>query len=168
MTKTRRLLGLLGLLVAAGLLTGGGVAVADEGEAGPGRGVADEGEADLAHHGRVVYEDGRLALHLRTWNHGPASLAAGAVQLSFSTPVAGPLPGTCVRRAPAILLCETGPLRAGAPAPGSLELALRVPGAPDELWLDIQTARPGTTRDLNPANDHQRVLALATGDPYYF
>ncbi|MFB9522364.1 hypothetical protein [Streptomyces cremeus] len=134
---------------------------------------ADADEVDLAHHGRVVYQRGQLTVHLRTWNHGPSSLDSATVRLSFSAPVTGKLPGTCARQAPAVLHCETGALRAGAAASRGLDLALRVPGAPDEVWVDVRTTRLGqsaapTTRDLNPANDHQRVLALATGDPYYF
>ncbi|MFJ2744480.1 hypothetical protein ACIO3O_33055 [Streptomyces sp. NPDC087440] len=155
MTKPLRL---LALLLTAATLSATGPASASSGV-----------ESDLAHHGRVVYEDdGRLDLHLRTWNHGPASLASGTVQLTFSTAVTGPLPTACARRTPTVLLCETGPLRAGTPSPTPLHLTLRVPNTPDELWLDIQTARPTATRDLNPANDHQHVLALSTGDPYYF
>ncbi|MFF0746484.1 hypothetical protein ACFYVL_39430 [Streptomyces sp. NPDC004111] len=138
--------------------------------------LSSEGpEADLAHHGRIVYtEDGRLTVRLRTWNHGPVSLDSAAVRVSFSHPVVGGLPDTCRRSGAAVVVCETGPLRAGSTTPHPLDLTLRVPGSPAETVMDIRTVRMGSaelrpvTRDLNPDNDRQRVLAPATGDPYYF
>lgn len=156
------------VLLAAGLLPAG-TAVA-----GPGPG---DGEADLGHHGQVVYENGRLGMRLRTWNHGPGSLASGAVRVSFSAPVrpvGGELPGVCRRLAPAVLVCETGELRAGASRARTLALDLTVAGAPAEVVVEVRTQRMGATelnlgtRDLNPGNDRRRVLAPATGDVYYF
>ncbi|MGW7411539.1 hypothetical protein [Streptomyces sp. NPDC054863] len=136
--------------------------------------LAEEGEADLGHHGQVVYQGGRLAMQLRTWNHGPVSLDSGAVRVSFSAPVKGRIPRACVRRAPAVLVCETGALRAGAAGARRIGFDLRVSGAPVEVVVEVRTVRMGpaetslATRDLNPANDRVRVLAPDTGDVYYF
>ncbi|MEU8889062.1 hypothetical protein [Streptomyces sp. NPDC048442] len=152
------------LVLVAGLfpLGAGGVA------------FADEGEADLGHHGQVVYQAGRLVMELRTWNHGPVSLDSGAVRVSFSAPVEGKIPRECVRRAPTVLVCETGALRAGAASARRLGFDLRVSGSPVEVVVEVRTVRMGsaqpglTTRDLNPGNDRRRVLAPDTGDAYYF
>ncbi|WP_433546277.1 hypothetical protein ACQPZG_15065 [Streptomyces sp. CA-294286] len=135
---------------------------------------ADDGEADLGHHGYVVYEGGRLTMQLRSWNHGPDSLASGAVRVSFSAPVEGRFPRGRVRTGPAAVVCETGELRAGAAGGRVLDFGLRVKGAPAEVVVEVRTVRTGSAepgmrvRDANPGNDRQRVLAPATGDVYYF
>ncbi|MCX5205025.1 hypothetical protein OG897_26655 [Streptomyces sp. NBC_00237] len=165
MTTVLRM-GFLVFGIASGLLSGG-VAAADGRE-------ADGREADLGHHGQAVYEGGRLDVRLRTWNHGPVSLDSAAVRVSFSVPVTGTLPPACIRQAPSALVCETGALPAGSVGARPLALALRVGGAPDEVVVEVRTVRMGAadvssgTRDLNPDNDRRRVLALDTGDPYYF
>lgn len=140
-----------------------------------GRPISDEPEADLAHHGRIVYaEDGRLTMRLRTWNHGPVSLDSAAVRVSFSAPVHGELPPECRRSGTSVLVCETGPLRAGSMNPHPLDFTLRVTGTPAEALVEVRTVRMGSaelrpvTRDLNPSNDRQQILAPATGDTYYF
>ncbi|MFI5807863.1 hypothetical protein [Streptomyces sp. NPDC051561] len=145
------------------------------GVAVPGAAAAEEPETDLGHHGEVVYEKGgRLALRMRTWNHGPVSLDSAAVRVSFSAPVEGSFPAACRRAGAAVLVCETGALRAGAVSPRPLSFDLRVAGTPAETVVEVRTVRLGAgevrpvTRDLNPDNDRQRVLAPATGDTYYF
>ncbi|MFD3516610.1 hypothetical protein [Streptomyces sp. NPDC058657] len=137
--------------------------------------ATDEAEVDLAHHGSVVYtEDGRLTMRLHTWNHGPVSLESAAVRVSFSAPVQGRAPAACRRASSSALVCETGPLRAGSTRSRTLDLGLRVAGAPAEVLAEVRTVRLGSvgirpvSRDLNPANDSLRVLAPATGDTYYF
>jgi hypothetical protein len=156
-------------LLRKGLLALGAVALLPAGAA-----VAADAEADLGHHGHVVYQDGRLTMQLRSWNHGPAGLASAAVRVSFSAPVAGRIPADCRRTARTSLLCETGELRAGAAGGRVLDFDLRVAGAPAEAVVEVRTVRTGSagsggrTRDLNPENDRRRVLAPATGDVYYF
>ncbi|MFJ6696212.1 hypothetical protein ACIQM4_09075 [Streptomyces sp. NPDC091272] len=175
------------VLVVAGLLplvplgAGGTAFAGPTGNAfgGGARSAALVGEADLAHHGQVVYGHGRLAMQLRTWNHGPQDLTSGAVRVSFSAPVEladGKLPRGCARSAPAALVCETGPLRAGSLTARTLGFDLRVGRAPDEVVVEVRTERMavaeqgvrGPAQDLNPGNDRQRVVAPDTGDVYYF
>ncbi|MFF0446507.1 hypothetical protein ACFYT4_08855 [Streptomyces sp. NPDC004609] len=126
-------------------------------------------EADVSHHGRVTLASGRLGVLLESRSHGPSGVAGATVKLGFSTALAAAqrLPAECLRASDRVVLCATGPLRAGGAA-HRIVLGLRTAGAPDEVVVKISTQWNGGATDRNPSNDGHRVLALATGDPYTF
>ncbi|MFI6286711.1 hypothetical protein ACIBCM_18505 [Streptomyces sp. NPDC051018] len=144
---------------AAGGQTGGAYAGA----------VAIVPQADVSHHGRVTLAAGRLGVVLESRSHGPSGVANATVKLAFSTPLAAKqqLPSACLRASGRVVLCTTGPLRAGGAAHRTV-LGLRTAGAPDEVVVKITTPWKGGATDRNPSNDQHQVLALATGDPYAF
>ncbi|MEV6398411.1 hypothetical protein AB0M39_27150 [Streptomyces sp. NPDC051907] len=126
-------------------------------------------EADVAHHGHVSLASGRLGVSLASASHGPASLANATVRLEFSAPLAGAqaLPGSCLWGGDQVVLCGTGPLRAGGAA-RRVVLDLRAVGLPEEAVVRISTLWNGGTTDRNVANNEHRVVAPATGDRYVF
>ncbi|WP_446042257.1 hypothetical protein [Streptomyces sp. SID1121] len=126
-------------------------------------------EADLAHHGQVSLRDGQLHVWIGSENHGPSGLPDATVRLDFSVHLAPgqSLPPACLWGGDRTVLCRTGELRAGGRAHGT-GLDLLAPGAPAEVVVDVDTAWNGGASDRNPENDHHRVLAPATGDPYIF
>ncbi|KPI06844.1 hypothetical protein OK074_4025 [Actinobacteria bacterium OK074] len=129
-------------------------------------------EADLAYHGSVAMADGRVDLRLTPQNHGPADVPDATVRLRWSVPLADrqdarALPVDCARADERTVLCRTGPLPAGTLGE-RLRLRLRLKGAPDGVTLGIDTVWGGGAVDRNHGNDRQRVLALDTGDVYFF
>lgn len=126
-------------------------------------------EADVAHHGHVSLTSGRLGVSLVTESHGPASLADATVRLSFSVPMAAvrALPAGCLWGSDRLVLCATGPLRAGAVG-RRVTLDLRTVGTWDEVVMTVGTQWNGGATDRNPANNEHQVLTPATGDPYVF
>ncbi|WP_327235110.1 hypothetical protein OG349_15205 [Streptomyces sp. NBC_01317] len=126
-------------------------------------------EADLAHHGQVSLWDGQLHVWIGSDNHGPSGLPGATVRLEFSVPLAPgqSLPPACLWGGDRTVLCRTGELRAGGRAHGTA-LDLLAPGSPAEVVVDVDTAWNGGASDRNPENNHHRVLAPATGDPYIF
>lgn len=172
--------GVLGAVLAALVVLGGGTAAGAAG--GPDGGPGDEvvgveavgseavgAEADLAHHGHVSLWDGRVGVWLVTENHGPSDVADATVRLAFSVPMAGGqvLPPGCLWSSDRVVSCRTGALPDGGGA-GELALDLRAAGLPQELTVDVSTAWRAGGLDRNPVNDRHRVLVLATGDPYVF
>ncbi|MFJ5099188.1 hypothetical protein [Streptomyces sp. NPDC088557] len=154
--------GLLGVVLAAVVVTGAGAgAVARGPVAGP--------EADLSHHGHVSLWDGRVGVWLVSENLGPSDLAQATVRLAFSEPMSGgqELPPACLWSSDRVVSCRTGGLSA-VRGVGELALDLRTTGLPDELTVDVSTAWRDGVADRNPGNDRHHVLVLATGDPYVF
>lgn len=47
-------------------------------------------------------------------------------------------------------------------------MSARLAGAPSEVTVRIDTMWSGGTTDRNPQNNTPKVLALDTGDVYYF
>ncbi|MFI1396368.1 hypothetical protein [Streptomyces sp. NPDC020681] len=126
-------------------------------------------EADVAYHGHVSLTGGRLGVSLEPESHGPASLVNATLKLSFSVPLAGAqvLPEGCLWGAENVVLCATGPMKAGGPG-RTIALDLRTVGAPDEVIVKIGTHWNGGATDRNPDNNEHEVLVPATGDAYVF
>ncbi|MGA4840334.1 hypothetical protein [Streptomyces sp. G45] len=147
---------------AAGLPVPGAVGV-------PVPGAPGQGEADLAYHGRAALSGGRVRVVLTPENHGPWGVADATLRVRVSAPLGrgARLPQACVRSGERAVLCRTGPLAAGARGE-PLELVLPLRGGGREVTVTVDTAWGGGAVDGNPANDHRVVLALDTGDAYYF
>ncbi|OAH09310.1 hypothetical protein [Streptomyces jeddahensis] len=126
-------------------------------------------EADMAYHGYVAMVHGQVGLWLTPQNHGPANVADATVRLRWSSPLAAiqQLPEQCARAGTSTVLCRTGALAAGSWG-RRMVIAVRLAGAPSEVTLQIDTVWNGGARDKNPQNDRHKVLALDTGDSYYF
>ncbi|MEW2119092.1 hypothetical protein AB0945_28650 [Streptomyces sp. NPDC005474] len=157
---TRGLVAVAGAVaVAVGVVGGGAVAGADSG--GP--------EADLAYHGVVSLDQGRIDLRVTPRNHGPSAVADATVRLTWSAPLAArqQLPDGCARLGARVVVCRTGALAADGVGE-RIGLRLRLRGAPSEVALDIGTVWSGGAVDRNRGNDEQHVLVLDTGDAYYF
>ncbi|WP_105972334.1 hypothetical protein [Streptomyces geranii] len=138
---------------------------------GAGLARADSGgpEADLAYHGAVSLDRGRIDLRVTPRNHGPSAVADATVRLSWSAPLAArqQLPDGCARLGARVVVCRTGALAADGVGE-QIGLRARLRGAPSEVTLEIGTVWSGGVVDRNHRNDRQRVLVLDTGDPYYF
>lgn len=159
--------GVVGAAVVGLVLGGAGGAGAGglDGEPGP---IAPE--ADVAFHGDVSMSEGRVRVWLAPQNHGPSDVAGATVRLTWSVPLtdAQPgLPGTCVRSGARQALCRTGALGAGSRGEPT-EVEVRLKGAPREVVVRIGTAWNGGATDRNPQNNVHEVLALDTGDSYFF
>ncbi|MEU6122281.1 hypothetical protein [Streptomyces sp. NPDC047123] len=138
---------------------------------GPGAGVVGrvEREADLAFHGEVSVRGGTVRVRFVPQNHGPSDLADATLRLRWSLPVkeVPRLPEGCLRSGAASVLCRTGALDADTMGE-SVEIVVRVAGRPGEVGVRIGTDWNGGAADLNPRNNEHAVLALDTGDTYYF
>lgn len=126
-------------------------------------------EVDLAYHGQVAMSRGRVETRLIPQNHGPSSVADATLRLRWSAPVTAMrgLPPMCVRADTQTVLCRTGAL----PADGRgrrIRVSARLAGAPSEVTVRIDTMWSGGSADHNPQNNTHKVLALDTGDVYYF
>lgn len=145
----------------------GAAVMAAVGGVAPDAGAVAGPEAALAYHGSVALTAGqvdvRFAPH-RPAQGGAVPDAKVTVRLRWSAPLAErqALPRGCVRAQPRVLLC-----RVGAPdADGvgqRVALRVRLRGAPSEVLLELDTVHGGGERV-----GQQRVLALDTGDTYYF
>ncbi|GAA4793966.1 MULTISPECIES: hypothetical protein [Streptomyces] len=126
-------------------------------------------EADIAHHGRITLDDGRLDLVVVSRNHGPSSLRGVTLRVELSAAPAGELrmPEQCLREAERVVLCAVGPLHADGTGRTTV-LSATAPAASSEMTVRVSTAWSGGATDRNPGNDEHRVLVLATGDPYVF
>ncbi|MER5179805.1 hypothetical protein ABT009_15775 [Streptomyces sp. NPDC002896] len=126
-------------------------------------------EADMAYHGYVAMVHGQIGLWLTPQNHGPSGVTDATVRLRWSSPLANvqQLPDQCARAGASTVLCRTGALAAGSWG-RRMVIAVRLAGAPSEVTLQIDTVWNGGARDKNPQNDRHKVLALDTGDSYYF
>ena len=126
-------------------------------------------EADLAYHGQVAVTAGRVDVALTPQNHGPSSVTDATVRLRWSAPVvdARGLAQQCVRADVRTVLCRTGALPADSRA-GRIGVSVRLAGAPSEVTVRIDTLWSDGAADRNPQNSSHQVLALDTGDVYYF
>ncbi|MFE0178299.1 hypothetical protein ACFWZ2_38935 [Streptomyces sp. NPDC059002] len=144
-------------------------------------------EVDLAFHGDVSLYEGVVRVRFVPQNHGPMDVAGATVRLRWSVPLvdARPLPDACLRSGADTVLCRTGALDAGSVGE-PVEIVVRVagergaPGGPDgpdgpgevgevgEVGVRIGTEWNGGATDPNPRNNEHAVLALDTGDAYYF
>ncbi|MET7926374.1 hypothetical protein ABZT43_20630 [Streptomyces sp. NPDC005349] len=112
---------------------------------------------------------GRVETRLIPQNHGPSSVADATLRLRWSAPLMAMrgLPPMCVRADTQTVLCRTGAL----PADGRgrrIRVSARLAGAPSEVTVRIDTMWSGGSADHNPQNNTHKVLALDTGDVYYF
>ncbi|UQX01617.1 hypothetical protein [Streptomyces sp. RerS4] len=152
-----------GLLVLAGAAqTGAGVWAA-----GPGGGA--DPEADVAYHGRVLLDGGRLRVWMVPHNEGPAALANATVRVRLSADLADrqELAGGCARAGLREVVCETGALPPhGQGRHIGLVLALR--DRPAEVLVRVDTWWNGGATDRDLTNNDHVVLALDTGDAYAF
>ncbi|MER5762060.1 hypothetical protein [Streptomyces sp. NPDC002082] len=149
-----------GLLVLLGGL-GSGVGNARAGAAGP--------EADVAYHGRVALDGGRLRILLVPENEGPSALPNATVRLRLSADLANrqELAEGCARAGLREVVCETGELPLhGRGRHIGLVLRLKEPAA--EVVVRVDTWWNGGATDRNHANNEHVVLALDTGDTYAF
>ncbi|MEU7583879.1 hypothetical protein AB0B50_40590 [Streptomyces sp. NPDC041068] len=129
-------------------------------------------EADVAFHGDVSLYDGTVRVRFVPRNHGPSDLDGVTVRLRWSVPLVDgqALPDGCLRSEPRTVLCRTGALDAGSVGePVDVVVRLQgVPGGVGEVGVRIGTAWNGGAVDHNPRNNEHAVLALDTGDTYYF
>ncbi|MFE7838482.1 hypothetical protein ACFU53_21215 [Streptomyces sp. NPDC057474] len=140
------------------------------GIAPPAAASAPPSEDGLAYHGSVAMTAGRVDVHLTPRNHGPHPVTAATLRLRWSAPLTDrqELPPSCARSGTRALICETGPLPADAPG-DALALHVRLQGTPSEVVLQLDTIwRSDTPADRHHPDDPQRVLALDTGDAYFF
>ncbi|MEV0257613.1 hypothetical protein AB0H82_25565 [Streptomyces sp. NPDC050732] len=151
------------VVAAVGVLLGGGAGV------GTAAALPVDREADLAVHGDVSVREGVVRVRFVPQNHGPADLADATVHVRWSVPVAEvrALPGACQQAGTGAVLCRTGALGAGAKGE-PVEMVVRAVGEPDAVSVRIGTEWDGGVADLNPRNNEHAVLALDTGDTYYF
>ncbi|MFE4252060.1 hypothetical protein ACFRU3_21655 [Streptomyces sp. NPDC056910] len=126
-------------------------------------------EVDLAYHGQVAMSRGRVETRLIPQNHGPSSVADATLRLRWSAPVTDMrgLPPMCVRADKQTVLCRTGALPADSRG-RRIRVSARLAGAPSEVTVRIDTMWSGGAADHNPQNNTHKVLALDTGDVYYF
>ncbi|GAA3374034.1 hypothetical protein GCM10020367_36320 [Streptomyces sannanensis] len=152
---------------SAGAVVAAAAAMAVVTGAGPASGAIAP-DADVAYGGHVSLSAGRIAVWLRSVNHGPSSLANATVRLQFSEPLADgrELSQGCLRSGQHEVLCQTGALPVmGEGQPVALDLWTR--GQPAEVTVRIDTAWNGGATDRNPLNNELEVLVPATGDPYF-
>ncbi|MFJ8634738.1 hypothetical protein [Streptomyces sp. NPDC093568] len=141
-------------------------------------------EADLAYHGSVDLAAGEVDVRFTPHNLGSAAVPDPTVRISWSEPLAEKqaLPAGCVRADDRAVTCRLGPLAAGEVGE-RIGLRVRLQGAPSEVLLEFDTVASDTTGSGTagsntagsagamsevPGGGPQRVLALDTGDTYYF
>lgn len=149
----------------AGLVTGAAAPASGAASAADAHGP----EADLAYHGSASLSAGLVDLAFTPRNHGPAAVSDATVRLWWSEPPADrqELPEGCARSGRQVVLCRTGALVADGVGE-RIALRVRLPGAPPEVVLELDTVWGGGAVDRNRRNDRQRVLVLDTGDRYHF
>ncbi|MFJ3201663.1 hypothetical protein [Streptomyces sp. NPDC086989] len=152
----------LGVTGASGVSGASGApAVFGKGRSGP--------EADVAYHGRVSLERGRLRVWVVPQNEGPAGLPNATLRVRLSADLADrqELAEGCVRAGLREVMCETGalPLHGQGRHIGLL-LALKEPVP--EVVVRIDTWWNGGASDRDLSNNQHAVLALDTGDAYAF
>ncbi|MFD8723326.1 hypothetical protein ACFV2H_36480 [Streptomyces sp. NPDC059629] len=132
-------------------------------------GTAWAGEADLEVHGSAVLDGGLMEVRLSPRDHGPDALSGASVRLRWSAALADAqqLPAGCARTGDREVVCGTGPLAVDEPGE-QLVVPVRLRERPSEVTLSVDVAWSGGVVDHDRTNDTQRVLVLATGDPYVF
>lgn len=134
-----------------------------------GGGSAWAGDADLEVHGSVVMRGDLAEVRVTPRDHGPDAVTGASVRLSWSAPLADGqvLPDRCARTGDREVVCGTGPLAVDVPGE-QLVVPVRLRERPAEVVLEVDMVWGGGAVDHDRANDRQRVLVLATGDPYAF
>ncbi|MFJ8495312.1 hypothetical protein ACIRBZ_44345 [Streptomyces sp. NPDC094038] len=152
-----------------GLTVAGVVAVAVGVLVVGGGGTAWAGSADLEVHGAAVLSGDLMEVRVTPRNHGPDGVTGASVRLTSSAPLADAqqLPGGCTRTGDREVVCDTGPLAVEVPGE-QLVVPVRLRERPAEVTLAVDVAWGGGAVDQDRTNDRQRVLVLATGDPYSF
>ena len=156
MVKRRGGLTVVAAVAAGVLVVGGG-------------GTAWAGSADLEVHGAVVLSGDLMEVRVTPRNHGPDGVTGASVRLTSSAALADAqqLPGGCARTGEREVVCDTGPLAVELPGE-QLVVPVRLRDRPAEVTLAVDVAWGGGAVDQDRTNDRQRVLVLATGDPYAF
>ncbi|MFJ9345455.1 hypothetical protein [Streptomyces sp. NPDC101237] len=132
-------------------------------------GTAWAGDADLEVHGSVVMNGDVVVVRVTPRNLGPDIVPGATVRLTWSAALADTqqLPPACARSGDREVVCGTGPLAVDLPAE-QLVVPVRLRERPAEVTLEADMAWSGGAVDHDRTNDRQRVLVLATGDPYAF
>ncbi|MEV7982319.1 hypothetical protein [Streptomyces sp. NPDC086519] len=132
-------------------------------------GTAWAGNADLEMHGSAVLTGDLVEVGVTPRNHGPDAVTGASVRLTSSAALADTqhLPGGCARTGDREVVCDTGPLAVEAPGE-RLVVPVRLRDRPAEVTLKVDVVWGGGAVDQDRTNDGQRVLVLATGDPYAF
>jgi hypothetical protein len=132
-------------------------------------GTAWAGDADLEVHGSVVMGGDLVEVRVTPRNLGPDTLSDATVRLSWSAALADTqqLPPACARSGDREVVCGTGPLAVDVPGE-QLVVPVRLGARPAEVTLEVDVVWGGGAVDHDRTNDRQRVLVLATGDPYAF
>lgn len=163
----------------------GAAVMAAVGGVAPDAGAVGGPEAGLAYHGSVLLTAGQADVRFAPHHLGPGAVPGGkvTVRLRWSVPLADrqALPRGCVRAESRVLMC-----RVGAPdADGvgqRVELRVRLRDAPSEVLVEFDTVQSSqqsgqqngreageqTGEQTGERAGQQRVLALDTGDTYYF
>ncbi|GAA4066236.1 hypothetical protein [Streptomyces shaanxiensis] len=151
----------------------GAALMAAVGGVAPEAGAVGGAEEGLAYHGSVLLSAGLADVRFAPHRPKPdaAADAEVTVRLRWSVPLADlqELPRGCVRAESRVLMC-----RVGAPDADGVgqwvELRVRLQGAPSEVLVDFDTLQSGQQAggQTGEQSGRQRVLALDTGDTYYF
>ncbi|MFE3169523.1 hypothetical protein [Streptomyces sp. NPDC059224] len=156
MAMRRYGLALVGAVAVSALVVGAG-------------GVAWAEDADLEVHGSAVMNGDVVVVRVIPRNLGPGIVSDATVRLRWSAALADTqqLPPACARSGDREVVCGTGPLAVDLPG-GQLVVPVRLRERPAEVTMEADMAWSGGAVDHDRTNDMQRVLVLATGDPYAF
>ncbi|MER7840868.1 hypothetical protein ABTY98_34470 [Streptomyces sp. NPDC096040] len=132
-------------------------------------GAAWAGDADLEVHGSAVMIGDLVEVRVTPRDLGPEPVSDATVRLSWSAALADAqqLPAACARTGDREVVCGTGALAVDMPGE-QLVVPVRLRERPSEVTLAVDVAWGGGALDHGRTNDEQRVLVLATGDPYAF
>ncbi|SDN11441.1 hypothetical protein SAMN04487981_103616 [Streptomyces sp. cf386] len=148
---------------AAVMATVGGVA--------PDAGAVGGPEPALAYHGSLVLAAGQADVRFTPHVLGSAAASGEKVTvlLRWSAPLAErqELPQTCVLAQPQVVMCRVEGPDADGVGP-RVGLRVRLQGAPSEVLVEFGTLRSGQQLEELAGQRQQQVLALDTGDTYYF
>ncbi|MEV5956483.1 hypothetical protein AB0M11_22385 [Streptomyces sp. NPDC051987] len=153
-----------GVPVVAGAVAVGVLVVGGGGSAWAGTGTAD-----LEVHGSAVLSGDLVEVRVNPRNHGPDAVTGAGLRVTSSAALADTqrLPGGCARTGDREVVCDTGSLPVEVPGE-QLVVPVRLRERPAEVTLRVDVAWGGGAVDQDRTNDEQRVLVLATGDPYAF
>jgi hypothetical protein len=126
-------------------------------------------EADLAYHGSVDMVAGQVDVRFTPHNEGPGAVPQSVVRIRWSEALEDgqTLPANCAPEGDRAVRCRVGPLGAneiGEP----IVLRVRLREVPSEVLVEFDPVGSGGVVDETRAAERQRVLALDTGDTYYF
>ncbi|MET8946644.1 hypothetical protein ABZX30_24540 [Streptomyces sp. NPDC004542] len=137
--------------------------------AGAGAAWAGDPSAGLAYHGSAMLAGGQVDVWLTPRNDGPAAVPDASVRLRWSAALADvqQLPAGCARTEERAVVCRTGALAAHGLGE-QIALSVRLEGRPPEVTMEVETAWTGGAAEPGKTHEAERVLVLATGDPYAF